>query len=107
VISTGALARVDGTWPCPRRGRGSFAGARFRLLQGEVNLERRGEDIEEHRDRPAGGRDALRLHASNDFRLVSALQYRAGVLAIRFFGPHAEYDKSMRRPCDGRNSDLD
>jgi hypothetical protein len=29
------------------------------------------------------------------------------VLAIRFFGPHAEYDKSMRRPCDGRNSDLD
>lgn len=29
----------------------------------------------------------------NDFRLVSALQYRAGVLAIRFFGTHAEYDK--------------
>jgi mRNA interferase HigB len=29
----------------------------------------------------------------NDFRLVSALQYRAGVLVIRFFGTHAEYDK--------------
>jgi mRNA interferase HigB len=29
----------------------------------------------------------------NDCRLVSALQYRAGVLAIRFFGTHAEYDK--------------
>jgi mRNA interferase HigB len=29
----------------------------------------------------------------NDFGLVSALQYRAGVLAIRFFGTHAEYDK--------------
>ena len=29
----------------------------------------------------------------NDFRLVSALHYRAGVLAIRFFGTHAEYDK--------------
>jgi mRNA-degrading endonuclease HigB of HigAB toxin-antitoxin module len=29
----------------------------------------------------------------NDFRLVSALQYRAGALAIRFFGTHAEYDK--------------
>jgi mRNA interferase HigB len=29
----------------------------------------------------------------DDFRLVSALQYRAGVLAIRFFGTHAEYDK--------------
>jgi mRNA interferase HigB len=28
----------------------------------------------------------------NDYRLVAALQYRAGVLAIRFFGTHAEYD---------------
>jgi mRNA interferase HigB len=29
---------------------------------------------------------------SNDYRLVAAVQYRAGVLAIRFFGSHAEYD---------------
>ncbi len=29
----------------------------------------------------------------NDYRLIAALQYRAGVLAIRFFGTHAEYDK--------------
>ena len=29
----------------------------------------------------------------NDYRLVAALQYRAGVLAIRFFGSHAEYDR--------------
>jgi len=29
----------------------------------------------------------------NDYRLITALQYRAGVLAIRFFGTHAEYDK--------------
>ncbi len=29
----------------------------------------------------------------NDYRLVAALQYRAGVLAIRFFASHAEYDK--------------
>ena len=28
----------------------------------------------------------------NDYRLIAALQYRAGVLAIRFFGTHAEYD---------------
>jgi mRNA interferase HigB len=28
----------------------------------------------------------------NDYRLVAALQYQAGVLAIRFFGTHAEYD---------------
>ena len=29
----------------------------------------------------------------NDYRLVAAVQYRAGVLAIRFFGSHAEYDE--------------
>jgi mRNA interferase HigB len=29
----------------------------------------------------------------NHYRLVAALQYRAGVLAIRFFGAHGEYDK--------------
>ena len=29
----------------------------------------------------------------NDYRLVAALQYQAGVLAIRFFGTHAEYDR--------------
>jgi mRNA interferase HigB len=28
----------------------------------------------------------------NDYRLVAAVQYPAGVLAIRFFGSHAEYD---------------
>jgi mRNA interferase HigB len=28
----------------------------------------------------------------NDYRLVAAVQYRAGALAIRFFGSHAEYD---------------
>ena len=29
----------------------------------------------------------------NDYRLVARVQYRAGVLAIRFFGTHAEYDR--------------
>ena len=29
----------------------------------------------------------------NDYRLVARLQYQAGVLAIRFFGTHAEYDE--------------
>ena len=28
----------------------------------------------------------------NDFRLVARVQYQACVLAIRFFGTHAEYD---------------
>jgi mRNA interferase HigB len=29
----------------------------------------------------------------NDYRLVARVQYQAGVLAVRFFGTHAEYDK--------------
>ena len=29
----------------------------------------------------------------NDYRLVVRVQYQAGVLAIRFFGTHAEYDE--------------
>jgi mRNA interferase HigB len=29
----------------------------------------------------------------NDYRLVAALQYRAGAVAIRFFGTHSEYDR--------------
>ena len=29
----------------------------------------------------------------NDYRLVARLQYQASVLAIRFFGTHAEYDE--------------
>src|SRR5216684_1549481 len=29
----------------------------------------------------------------NDYRLIAALQYRAGALAIRFFGTHNEYDR--------------
>ena len=28
----------------------------------------------------------------NDYRLVARIQYPAGVLAIRFFGTHAQYD---------------
>jgi mRNA interferase HigB len=29
----------------------------------------------------------------NDYRLVARVQYKAGLLAIRFFGTHAEYDR--------------
>lgn len=28
----------------------------------------------------------------NDYRLVARVQYRAGIVMIRFFGSHAEYD---------------
>lgn len=39
-----------------------------------------------------GGRVVFNIKG-NDYRLVAALQYQAGVLAIRFFGTHAEYDR--------------
>ena len=29
----------------------------------------------------------------NDYRLIAAIQYQAGVLVIWFFGSHAEYDR--------------
>jgi mRNA interferase HigB len=29
----------------------------------------------------------------NDYRLIVRVQYQAGVMAIRFFGTHAEYDE--------------
>jgi mRNA interferase HigB len=29
----------------------------------------------------------------NDYRLVARVQYQAGVLEIRFFGTHADYDE--------------
>jgi mRNA interferase HigB len=38
-----------------------------------------------------GGRAVFNIKG-NDFRLVAALDYTAGVLRIRFFGTHAEYD---------------
>jgi mRNA interferase HigB len=39
-----------------------------------------------------GGRVVFNIKG-NDYRLIAAIQYRAGVLVIRFFGSHAEYDR--------------
>jgi mRNA interferase HigB len=39
-----------------------------------------------------GGRVVFNIKG-NDYRLIVALNYKAGVLAIRFFGTHGEYDK--------------
>jgi mRNA interferase HigB len=38
-----------------------------------------------------GGRVVFNIKG-NDYRLVAALNYRAGVVMIRFFGTHSEYD---------------
>lgn len=39
-----------------------------------------------------GGRTVFNIKG-NDYRLVTAVNYQAGVVAIRFFGTHAEYDR--------------
>ncbi len=39
-----------------------------------------------------GGRVVFNIKG-NELRLVAALKYAAGVLVIRFFGTHAEYDQ--------------
>ena len=38
------------------------------------------------------GRVVFNIKA-NDYRLVALVQYRVGVVMIRFFGSHAEYDE--------------
>jgi mRNA interferase HigB len=40
-----------------------------------------------------GGRVVFNIKA-NDYRLVAVVQYEAGVLMIRFFGSHEDYDKT-------------
>ena len=39
-----------------------------------------------------GGRVVFNIKG-NDFRLIARLQYQAGIVAVRFFGSHAEYDE--------------
>lgn len=39
-----------------------------------------------------GGRVVFNIKA-NDYRLIAIVQYRDGVLMIRFFGSHEEYDR--------------
>lgn len=39
-----------------------------------------------------GGRVVFNIKG-NDYRLIARVQYQAGVVAIRFFGSHVEYDQ--------------
>ena len=39
-----------------------------------------------------GGRVIFNIKA-NDYRLIALVQYVEGILMIRFFGSHEEYDK--------------
>jgi mRNA interferase HigB len=53
------------------------------------------EDVKRSHPRASilkGSRVVFNIRA-NDFRLVAIVRYQAGVLAIRFFGTHEEYDE--------------
>jgi mRNA interferase HigB len=53
------------------------------------------EDIKASHPRASilkGGRVVFNIKA-NDYRLIAAVQYQAGVVVIRFFGNHVEYDR--------------
>ena len=39
-----------------------------------------------------GGRVVFNIKA-NDYRLIALVQYRTGIVMIRFFGSHEEYDE--------------
>jgi len=39
-----------------------------------------------------GGRVVFNIEG-NDYRLITSVQYRAGIVVIRFFGTPAEYDR--------------
>jgi mRNA interferase HigB len=53
------------------------------------------EDVKKAHPRASilkGSRVVFNIKA-NDYRLVAVVQYRDGIVFIRFFGSHAEYDK--------------
>jgi mRNA interferase HigB len=87
---------------CPLKAHAGHRGIKAARSQYEVWLEivgrarwRNPEDVKAAYPKVSilkAGRVVFNIKG-NDFRLVSALQYRAGVLAIRFFGTHAEYDQ--------------
>jgi len=61
----------------------------------ETSAPKTPEDIKKMHPKASilkSGRVAFNIKA-NDFRLVALVQYEAGVLFIRFFGSHQEYDE--------------
>jgi len=59
---------------------------------GGLEATRRGAEIAPEGERLKSGRVVFNIKA-NDFRLISAVDYRAGIVMIRFFGSHAEYNQ--------------
>jgi mRNA interferase HigB len=73
------------------------ARAQFRawLAIAEASDWRTSQDVKRSHPKASilkGGRVAFNIKA-NDYRLIALVQNRGGVLMIRFFGSHEDYDK--------------
>lgn len=96
MVVTG-IAQVEAFFKA-RRGHRGIAAARLQfeawLVIASAADWRTPEDVKRSHPKASilkGGRVVFNIKA-NDFRLVAIVQYRAGVLAIRFFGTHEDYD---------------
>ena len=61
----------------------------------EASLWRTPEDVKRSHPKASilkGGRVVFNIKA-NDYRLIAVVQYADGVVMIRFFGSHEEYDR--------------
>ena len=61
----------------------------------EKSQWKRPEDVKKSHPKASilkGGRVVFNIKA-NDYRLIALVQYQNGVMMIRFFGTHEEYDK--------------
>jgi mRNA interferase HigB len=83
----------------PRAGHRGIKAARAQyeawLAIAENSIWRTPEDVKKAHPKASvlkGGRVAFNIKA-NDFRLIALIQYRGGVLMIRFFGSQEEYDR--------------
>jgi hypothetical protein len=68
---------------------------RLRPLPAAGTVEGRGDRLKAARPKASvlkGSRVAFNIKG-NDYWLVARLQYQTGVVAIRFFGIHTEYDR--------------
>jgi len=95
VIGTETVKRYFATHQGARRIRAARSQYEVWLAIARRARWRNPEDVKASHPRASilkGGRVVFNIKG-NDYRLVAALQYPAGVLVIRFFGSHAEYDR--------------
>jgi len=95
VIGTETVERYFATHQGARRIRAARSQYEVWLAIARRARWRNPEDVKASHPRASilkGGRVVFNIKG-NDYRLVAALQYQAGVLVIRFFGSHAEYDR--------------